>query len=211
MPQKYQLPRLVQEKPLSLHYEFLIANDMEYLKRTADKYLNLLLASSGAVLIEGPKWCGKTTTAKQQANSVISLQDPDMRDKYQATLAVKPSLLLAGDVPRLIDEWQEAPVLWDSVRAMVDKRNEFGQFIMTGSNSIDPKKRSEFIKHSGNGRIARMQMLPMSLYESLESNGRISLKELFDRPDLDIDGVTSDMSIENLIFAACRGGWPASL
>lgn len=184
---------------------------MEYLKRTADEYLSLLLASSGAVLIEGPKWCGKTTTAKQQARSVISLQDPDMRDKYQATIAVKPSLLLNGDTPQLIDEWQEAPVLWDSVRNIVDKRNLFGQFIMTGSNSIDPKKRSEFIKHSGSGRIARMQMLPMSLYESLESNGKISLKELFDNSDLDIDGITSDMSIENLIFAACRGGWPASL
>ena len=134
-----------------------------------------------------------------------------MRDKYQATIRVKPSLLLAGDTPRLIDEWQEAPVLWDSVRAMVDKRNAFGQFIMTGSNSIDPNKKSEFIKHSGSGRIAKMQMLTMSLYESLESNGKISLKELFDNKDLDIDGITSEMSIEKLVFAACRGGWPASL
>lgn len=184
---------------------------MEYLKRTADEFLSLQLASSGAVLIEGPKWCGKTTTAEQQANSIIRLQDPDMRDKYQATIAVKPSLLLAGATPRLIDEWQEAPVLWDSVRAMVDKQNEFGQFIMTGSNSIAPKKRSEYIKHSGSGRIAKMQMLPMSLYESLESNGKISLKKLFDEPDLDVDGTTSDMSIEELIFVACRGGWPASL
>ncbi len=184
---------------------------MEYLKRSADEYLSLLLASSGAVLIEGPKWCGKTTTAAQQANSIISMHDPDMRDKYLATIAVKPSLLLSGATPRLIDEWQEAPVLWDSVRVMVDKRNEFGQFIMTGSNSIDPKKRSEFLKHSGSGRIAKMRMLPMSLYESLESNGKISLQELFDNKDLDIDGITSDMSIEKLIFAACRGGWPASL
>ena len=184
---------------------------MEYLKRTADEHLSLLLASSGAVLIEGPKWCGKTTTAEQQANSTISLQDPDMRDKYQATIRVKPSLLLLGETPRLIDEWQEAPVLWDSVRAMVDKRNEFGQFIMTGSNSIDTNKKSEFIKHSGSGRIAKMQMLTMSLYESLESNGKISLKELFDNKDLDIDGTMSEMSIEKLIFAACRGGWPASL
>ena len=124
---------------------------------------------------------------------------------------MKPSLLLSGGTPRLIDEWQEAPVLWDSVRVMVDKRNEFGQFILTGSNSIDPKKKSEFVKHSGSGRIAKMQMLPMSLYESLESNGKISIKELFDNQDLDIDGVMSDMSIEELIFAACRGGWPASL
>lgn len=184
---------------------------MKYLKRTADGYLSLQLASSGAVLIEGPKWCGKTTTAAQQAKSIISLQDPDMRDSYQATAEVKPSLLLAGDTPRLIDEWQEAPVLWDAVRTMVDKRNEFGQFIMTGSNSIDSKKKKEYIKHSGSGRIAKMQMLPMSLYESLESNGKISLQSLFDVPELDIDGITSDMTIEDLIFAACRGGWPASL
>lgn len=184
---------------------------MKYLKRTADGFLSLQLASSGAVLIEGPKWCGKTTTAAQQAKSIISLQDPDMRDSYQATAEVKPSLLLAGDTPRLIDEWQEAPVLWDAVRTMVDKRNEFGQFIMTGSNSIDSKKKKEYIKHSGSGRIAKMQMLPMSLYESLESNGKISLQSLFDVPELDIDGITSDMTIEDLIFAACRGGWPASL
>lgn len=184
---------------------------MNYLKRTADGYLSLQLASSGAVLIEGSKWCGKTTTAAQQAKSIISLQDPDMRDSYQATAEVKPSLLLAGDTPRLIDEWQEAPVLWDAVRTMVDKRNEFGQFIMTGSNSIDSKKKKEYIKHSGSGRIAKMQMLPMSLYESLESNGKISLQSLFDVPELDIDGITSDMTIEDLIFAACRGGWPASL
>ena len=127
MPQKYQTPCRIHKKPVSLQHHY-IANNMEYLKRTADEHLSLLLASSGAVLIEGPKWCGKTTTAEQQANSTISLQDPDMRDKYQATIRVKPSLLLAGDTPRLIDEWQEAPVLWDSVRAMVDKRNEFGQF-----------------------------------------------------------------------------------
>ncbi len=184
---------------------------MKYLKRNADELLALQLASSGAVLIEGPKWCGKTTTAEQQARSVIRLQDPDMRDKYQATVAVKPSLLLSGDAPRLIDEWQEAPVLWDSIRTEVDRRKEFGQFILTGSNSLDPKKTREYVRHSGSGRIAKMQMLPMSLYESRESNGKISLTELFNAPDLDIDGVTSDMSVEELIFAACRGGWPASL
>lgn len=184
---------------------------MEYLKRMADELLSLQLASSGAVLIEGPKWCGKTTTAERQCNSVIRMQDPDMRDRYQATAAVKPSLLLAGDTPRLIDEWQEAPVLWDSVRMMVDKRNEFGQFVLTGSNSISPAKKKEQILHSGSGRIARMQMLTMSLYESLESNGKVSLREMFDNPDLDIDGITSGMKMEQLIFAACRGGWPASL
>jgi len=184
---------------------------MEYLKRMADDFLALQLASSGAVLIEGPKWCGKTTTAEQQAKSIIRLQDPDMRDSYLATAEIKPSLLLAGETPRLIDEWQEAPVIWDSVRTMVDKRNEFGQFILTGSNSIDPKKRKEKIKHSGSGRIAKMQMIPMSLYESQESNGCISLHDLFYHSDIDIDGKTSNLSIEELIFAACRGGWPASL
>lgn len=191
--------------------DYLNTDDMDYLKRMADELLSLQLASSGAVLIEGPKWCGKTTTAEQQANSIIRLQDPDMRDKYQATIAVKPSLLLSGATPRLIDEWQEAPILWDSVRTIVDARKEFGQFILTGSNTIDPEKRKEFIKHSGSGRIAKMQMLPMSLYESMESNGKISLKDLFDSPDLDIDGITSDRSIEELVFIACRGGWPASL
>ena len=181
---------------------------MEYLKRTADKYLNLLLASSGAVLIEGPKWCGKTTTAKQQANSVISLQDPDMRDKYQATLAVKPSLLLAGDVPRLIDEWQDAPVIWDAVRTVCDKRGGVpGQFILTGSNRV----KKEETRHSGTGRIAKMKMLPMSLWESKESTGQVSVGELFNDPEYDIDGRTSKLSVEELILAACRGGWPASL
>ena len=184
---------------------------MSYSHRIADLQLAERLEAFGAVLIEGPKWCGKTTTAEQMSKSVIKMQDTEMQEEYAATAASKPSLLLMGETPRLIDEWQEAPVLWDSVRAVVDKRNEFGQFIMTGSNSIDPNKKSEFIKHSGSGRIAKMQMLTMSLYESLESNGKISLKELFDNKDLDIDGTMSEMSIEKLIFAACRGGWPASL
>ena len=165
------------------------------------------LEAFGAVLIEGPKWCGKTTTAEQIAKSVIRLQDTDKREEYLATAASKPSLLLQGDTPRLIDEWQDAPVLWDAVRTMVDKRNEPGQFILTGSNSVDKNK----ILHSGTGRISRMKMLPMSLWESGESNGKISLQQLFDDPSLDIDGITSDMEIEDLIFAACRGGWPATV
>ena len=173
---------------------------MDYLKRTTDKLLKLNLEAFGAVLIEGPKWCGKTTTAERHAASVLKLQDPDSRDAFLATAAVKPSLLLKGEVPRLIDEWQVAPVLWDAVRTAVDARNEVGQFILTGSNTVD----KDSIMHSGTGRIARMQMYPMSLFESEESNGAISLKDLFDNPSLDIDGLTSDMSIEDLIFAACR-------
>lgn len=162
----------------------------------------------GAVLIEGPKWCGKTTTAAQQAKSILKLQDPDMRDAYLLTANTKPSNLLKGETPRLIDEWQDAPRLWDAIRTAVDDREgEPGQFILTGSNSVDEK----LIFHSGTGRISRMKMYPMSLYESQESNGKISLKELFDNPDTDIDGINSDMGVNDLIRAACRGGWPASL
>jgi len=180
---------------------------MQYLQRTADIMLGNLLDAFGAVLIEGPKWCGKTTTAEQKAKSIIRIQDPDMREEYMATADSKPSLLLHGETPRLIDEWQDAPVIWDAVRIMVDKRGEPGQFILTGSNSVARDK----TRHSGTGRIARLRMLPMSLWESGESSGAISIRELFDNPLLDIDGLTSPMSVEDLIFAACRGGWPASL
>jgi hypothetical protein len=131
-----------------------------------------------------------------------------MRDAYLTTAKTKPSNLLKGAVPRLIDEWQDAPLLWDAVRTLVDDRGgEPGQFILTGSNSVD----RTLIMHSGTGRISRMKMFPMSLYESKESNGEISLKALFDDPTLDIDGIASDMSVNDLIRAACRGGWPSSL
>lgn len=178
---------------------------MNYLPRTSDHVIKELLEAFGAVLIEGPKWCGKTTSAEQFAKSEIKLQDTDMRDEYLATSQSKPSLLLRGETPRLIDEWQDAPVLWDAVRTLVDSRQKPGQFILTGSNTVDKTK----TRHSGNGRITRMMMLPMSLWESKESNGSISLRQLFDNPDYDIDGKTSDMQVEDLIFAACRGGWPA--
>ena len=179
--------------------------DMSYLPRIADNQLEERLEAFGAVLIEGPKWCGKTTTAEQISKSIIRMQDPDMREEYAATAASKPSLLLLGDTPRLIDEWQDAPVLWDAIRTMVDRRQSPGQFILTGSNAVDKTK----ILHSGTGRISRMKMQPMSLWESNESNGRISLMELFNNKDLDIDGIKSNMKIEDLINAACRGGWPA--
>lgn len=179
----------------------------EYLKRIVDEELELRLEAFGATLIVGPKWCGKTTTAGEQAKSTLKMQDPDMRDGYLATAKAKPSLLLKGDNPRLIDEWQEAPVLWDAVRTAVDERQEEGLFILTGSTSVDDKQ----IHHTGTGRISRLKMYTMSLYESRESNGKISLKDLFDNSNLDIDGIMSEMTIENLIFAACRGGWPSSL
>ncbi len=180
---------------------------MAYLPRIADHILKEYLEAFGAVLIEGPKWCGKTTTAEQQANSELKLQNPDTRDGYLATAATRPSLLLEGMTPRLIDEWQDAPNLWDAVRTAVDERQKVGQFIITGSNSVDKSK----IRHTGTGRIARIRMFPMSLWESGESTGEISLTELFDNPDLVIDGKTSKLDIKQLIFASCRGGWPASL
>lgn len=180
---------------------------LKYLHRIADETLDLRLEAFGAVQITGPKWCGKTTTAERKAASVIKMQDPDRREGYLATARTKPSLLLKGDTPRLIDEWQVAPVIWDAVRHAVDERREKGQFILTGSTVVD----DEQIMHTGTGRITKMAMYPMSLYESLESNGNVSLRRLFDEPNYDIDGAMSGLSIENLIFAACRGGWPASL
>ena len=187
---------------------------MEYFKRIVDEELALRLEAFGAVQIKGPKWCGKTTTAMQQAKSVLRLQDPDRRTGYLATARTKPSILLKGETPRLIDEWQDAPVLWDAVRMAVDERGLKGQFILTGSTVIDEKrnKGEEYQRlHTGTGRISTMTMYPMSLYESKESNGTISLKALFDHSDLEIDGVSSSLTIEEIIFAACRGGWPETL
>lgn len=179
----------------------------EYLPRIVDNELELRLEAFGATLIAGPKWCGKTTTGEQKAKSILRMQDPDKMEGYLATAAAKPSLLLKGEHPRLIDEWQMAPVLWDAVRVAVDAQQEEGLFILTGSTSVDSSK----IMHSGTGRISRMKMYPMSLFESGESNGSTSLKALFDDPAADIDGLSSELSIEQLIFSACRGGWPASL
>ncbi len=179
----------------------------EYIKRICDSELELKLEAFGAVHIVGPKWCGKTTTAKQFANSYIEMQDPDKRDMYMETAKIKPSNLLIGKNPRLIDEWQVAPNLWDAVRVSVDRRNEDGLYILTGSNSIDKSK----IMHTGTGRIDTLTMYPMSLYESGESNGKISLTKLFNDPSALDDGCESKLSIDELIFAACRGGWPSSL
>ena len=190
--------------------------DKEYLSRIADSELALRLEAFGAVQIKGPKWCGKTTTAEQQAKSFIKLQDPDKREGYLATARTKPSILLKGDTPRLIDEWQDVPILWDAVRNAVDQRGLKGQFILTGSTVIKNKGEEDIPEeqrrmHTGTGRIATMTMYPMSLYESKESSGEISFLELFDNKSLDIDGVTSKLSIEELIMLACRGGWPDSL
>lgn len=182
---------------------------MKYLNRIIDNVLDEYLEAFGGVQIKGAKWCGKTTTAEKHASSVIKMQNPDLREGYLSTIKTKPSLLLKGATPRLIDEWQVAPILWDAVRHEIDQRQAKGQFILTGSTVINDCNNE--IKHTGTGRIAQITMYTMSLYESLESNGKISLKELFDDQDLDIDGIQSDLTIEQLIFAACRGGWPASL
>ena len=178
----------------------------KYLKRLGDEELRLALAFSGAVLIEGAKWCGKTSTAQQAANSVIFLQDPDQSASYLALADTKPSLLLSGTTPKLIDEWQMAPVLWDAVRFEVDKRNELGQFILTGSAVPN----DNVTAHTGTGRISRMKMRPMSLFESNESNGSISFGALFSG-QLQVSESMSELSIEQIAFVICRGGWPASL
>jgi len=178
----------------------------KYLPRIVDKVLDTALKASGAVLIEGPKWCGKTRTAEEKAASTIYMQDPDHTASYLQAADIKPSLLLDGDTPHLIDEWQMAPVLWDAVRFAVDKRGETGQFILTGS--AVPKDNA--VKHTGTGRISRMIMRPMSLFESLESTGKISLKSLFDGTAKRKNGHSS-LTIEGLAFALIRGGWPASV
>ena len=161
----------------------------------------------GAVLIIGPKWCGKTTTAERHAKSVLKLQDKDNYKSNMMWADIEPSRLLKGEKPRLIDEWQVAPVLWDSVRTSVDDTEGYGLYILTRSTVVN----EEEIMHSGTGRIHRLLMRPMSLYESGESNGQISIMELFDNPDLDINECESELTMDELIFASCRGGWPDSL
>ena len=179
---------------------------MEYRKRMADNQLLENLDAFGAVVLEGPKGCGKTTTAQQVAASVIKLQDPDNYEAYKTTAESRPSMLLKGDNPRLLDEWQDFPVVWDAVRNSVDGSDEVGLYILTSSKAFDPDK----VKHSGSNRIEIMKMSTMSLYESGESNGVISLADLFANPTMNIDGIQSSTTVEGLIYAVCRGGWPAT-
>ena len=157
-------------------------------------------------MIEGSKWCGKTSTATNAAQSVVYLQDPDHARAYQALADTKPSLLLKGNSPRLLDEWQVAPVLWDAVRFEVDQRTQPGQFILTGS-AVPPENQTA---HTGTGRISRLKMRTMSLFESNESNGQISLGALFDGKQDDV-GALSPLTIEKIAYLICRGGWPASI
>lgn len=179
---------------------------MEYRKRLADEVLKDKLEASGAVLVEGAKWCGKTTTSKQIAKSILYMQEPSQKRQNLQMADTNPSLLLQGNIPRLIDEWQLAPKLWDAVRFEVDQRDNFGQFILTGS-AVPPDTSEIF--HSGTGRISRMLMRPMSLLESGESTGNVSLASLFNE-NYDVSAsVESD--IEELAFLICRGGWPKAV
>ena len=175
----------------------------EYKARIVDNMLKEKLDSKGAVVIEGPKWCGKTTTAMQVAGSILRMDEPRNREANIQMAEIDPGRLLKGDTPRLIDEWQIAPKLWDATRYEVDTRGKEGQFILTGS--AVPVE-SEEITHSGTGRFTWLLMRPMSLYESGDSTGEVSLQNLFERPDR-IAG-TNDFDIDRLAFLICRGGWP---
>ncbi len=177
-----------------------------YRKRIADTILSRKLEGKGAVLIEGPKWCGKTTTAEQLAASILYMDDPEKKEQNITMSELNPKRLLKGDTPRLIDEWQLAPKLWDAIRFEVDHRDDLGQFILTGSAVPADSKE---ITHSGTGRFAWFTMRPMSLYESGESTGEISLNDLFEGKT-DIDG-DSNISIDRLAFLVCRGGWPQAV
>ena len=180
-------------------------SENKYLSRICDTTLQNALNTMGAVLIEGTKWCGKTSTASNVARSTLYMQDPDNARSYQIMADTKPSLLLKGETPRLIDEWQMSPSLWDAVRFEVDKRKKSGQFILTGSSA----PADNVTAHTGTGRFARILMRPMSLYESRESNGSVSLADLFEGKH-DVEGI-STLTIEQIAFAICRGGFPATL
>ena len=178
----------------------------EYRKRIADELLIAKLEEKGAVVIEGPKWCGKTTTALQVAKSVIRMDEPQKREENIRMSELDPSRLLKGDTPRLVDEWQIAPKIWDAARYEVDIRDNEGQFILTGSAvPVD----SDEIKHSGTGRFTWLTMRPKSLFESGESSGEVSLEELFSAPET-IFG-KNNMDIDGLAYVICRGGWPRSI
>lgn len=179
---------------------------MEYKNRIADKLLRDKLEAMGAVLIEGPKACGKTTTAEQQAKSIIYMDDPVKQEQYKQMAQTNIRFLLEGETPRLIDEWQHVPQFWDAIRFEVDHRDDDGQFMLTGS--AVPADMKE-IHHTGTGRYGWLTMRPMSLWESGESTGEVSLSDLFLTPDR--IGALNKLTLPMLAFAACRGGWPKSL
>lgn len=175
----------------------------KYKLRIADNIIKRKLKGKGAVLVEGPKWCGKTTTAEQMANSVLYMANPKDIKQNMMLADINPSLLMEGQTPRLIDEWQIAPKLWDAVRFEVDHRDEEGQFILTGSAVPDDMSQ---VKHTGTGRFAWVLMRPMSLFESGESNGAIRISDLFKSPEQ--IAATNSLDIQDIAYLVCRGGWP---
>lgn len=178
----------------------------KYKQRIADKLLERKLAGKGAVLIEGPKWCGKTTTAEQHAKSLLYMTESGKLEQNLQLARLNPALLLEGKKPRLIDEWQVAPSLWDSIRFESDHSSSLGLFILTGS--AVPADLSQVV-HTGTGRIGWLRMRPMSLWESEDSTGEVSLEELFTTPAI-IKG-TSAINLEKIAFLTCRGGWPLAV
>lgn len=177
-----------------------------YKQRIADRLLIRKLSGKGAVVIEGAKWCGKTTTAEQVAKSVLYMSETGKTEQNKQLARINPSLLLKGDTPRLIDEWQVAPILWDNIRFEADHSSELGLYILTGSSV--PADMSEVV-HSGTGRIGWLKMRPMSLWESGDSSGEVSLAELFKTPDF-ISGISS-IDLEKMAYLSCRGGWPLAV
>ena len=179
-----------------------------YKRRILDSLLEKKLQAKGAVLIEGPKWCGKTTTAEEIAASKIMLAKPDIKDHFKSLLEIDSDAALAGETPMLIDEWQTVPKLWDAVRYTVDHRHAMGQFILTGS-AVPDKDAEKEREHSGTGRFAWLTMRPMTLFESGESNGTVSLGELFLAPDKILQ--KNDLKLSDIAFLICRGGWPIAV
>ena len=177
-----------------------------YKNRIVDEILEKKLKGKGAVLIQGPKWCGKTTTAEQISKSILYMSKPDEKEQSLTMAEINPGLLLQGEAPRLIDEWQIAPKLWDAIRYEVDHRNKEGQFILTGSSV--PAKMDD-VTHSGTGRFSWLLMRPMSLYESEESTGQVSLKDLFEGTKK-IEGI-NNLDLEKIAYLVCRGGWPRAI
>lgn len=187
---------------MDIRGEILMKN---YLPRITDKLLDERLKAKGAILIEGPKWCGKTTSAKEVAKSFIAMDEPDKAMQYKQMAELNPSVLLEGETPRLIDEWQLAPKLWNAVRYEVDQRDDFGQFILTGS-AVPAEFDASM--HTGTGRISRLYMRTMSLYESKDSDGAVSLSDLFDDKEI---SCVNKKTLDEIAFLICRGGWPLAI
>ena len=192
-----------------MHFDKIFDFMKVYRQRIADKVLERKLQSSGLVVVEGAKWCGKTTTAEQMAGSVVYMNDPKKKDMLRQLVETDPQVLLEGAVPRLVDEWQDTPKLWDAARFEADHRDEMGQFIFTGS-AVPGETEEEDIEHSGTGRASWLLMRPMSLWESGESDGKVSLRDLFEK-GLERACAVQEKRLAELAYLVCRGGWPAFL